>query len=86
MSEQDVFKTDDMALAAFISLTIAPDRFEWDGDSCYWIFPKTDNLQGLVTDFSGGNARVDPKAFNARFAKMKREMFDANKNRSAKAV
>lgn len=76
-TDVELFKTNDMSMAAFLSLSTEPLRVEWNDkdNSCYWYFQDTVELSDLVTDFSGGKASVDPKVYSYRYAQMKKDMF-----------
>lgn len=83
---EELFKTDDTSLATFLSLYIEPTKHEWDGDACFWFFPNDEELAGLVRDFAGGNARVDPRAYSSQFSKRKKEMYQAQQLAKKRAV
>lgn len=71
------FKTDDTSLATFLSLHIEPLQFQWEERACFWYFPDSAELASLVRDFSGGEARVDPRIYSSMFSKRKKELYQA---------
>lgn len=71
------WRTDEMACAAFLCHNeVELIRLEWELDSCYFVFPNTDEVQELVVEFIGGNGLVEPREYNMDFAKLKRAMFE----------
>lgn len=71
-----LFKTNDMSLAAYLCLHKEPVQCEWNHrtNSCYWFFTDGDGLDELVTAYSGGQARVDPKEYSYHYAQLKKSM------------
>ena len=68
------FKTANLALAAFLSFTLEPLRMQWEDGTCYWFFPESDEVQALVTQFTGGKAQVDPRAYSYKITQMRKDM------------
>lgn len=77
MAEKKLWKTNDMSLAAFLSLHAEPEDAVWDvkDNTVYWFFFETPELTALVASFSGNQAQVDPKVYSYRYAQMKKDMF-----------
>lgn len=75
--EDGDFRTDDTSLATFLSLEIDPTGYKWVDKACFWFFPNSDRLASLVRDFSGGDARVDPRKYSSAYSKRKKEMNQA---------
>lgn len=69
-----MFRTANMAMAAFLSFHMEPVRSEWREGTCFWFFTESDALNSLVTDFSGGKALVDPRAFSYKLTQMRKEI------------
>lgn len=72
--EPDEFRTANMALAGYLSFFIENNGVGWSNDTCYWTFPQSEQLQQLVTEFSGGNAKVDPREYSYRLTQMRKQM------------
>lgn len=72
-----IFRTDDTSLATYLSLHIEPKEYKWEERVCFWYFPDSPELAALVRDFSGGEARVDPREYSTMFSKRKKEMYQA---------
>lgn len=70
----ETFKTANMALAAFLVFTKTPLRMERTGGTCFWFFEEDTKLQELVTQFSGGQALVDPRAYSYKLTQMRKEI------------
>lgn len=75
------WSTSNLALAAFLLIQDHDYvRTDWQDSlgrmSCSWVFRPTTELADDVSDFEGGNARVDPKRFNYIFGRMKRDMME----------
>lgn len=87
MEEEEYFSTDEMALATY--LIMCGETFvdvEWEEtyhprgsrETCFFLFDRSSALESHIKDFNTGDARVDPRLFNATFGKMKRRMMDSN--------
>lgn len=69
------FRTANLALAALLDLNhLKPLRSEWEDGTCFWIFSESSQLSELVTQFSGGTATVDPRAYSYKLTQMRKEM------------
>lgn len=70
------FETEEMALTAYLrAMEFEVEKVYWREGACKWVFEDSDELRNAVTQFSGGEARVDPKKYNRIFSKMKSEMY-----------
>ena len=70
------WRTDDMSLAAFLSLTLEQDpEIEWEMESCYFVFDKCDQLIDAVAGFLSDTVKVSPRQYNLEMAKMKKAIF-----------
>lgn len=76
------FKTANLPLAAYLSFTVAPLRREWDQSTCYWLFNENQQLHQLVTEFSGGKALVDARAYSYRLTQMRKEVLEEKRTRA----
>jgi cold shock CspA family protein len=72
---EDTWKTDDMGLASYVSMHLDIVDVAWEGDSCYWHFDDTDELEELVTEYLFGSPVADVRKFNEQNAKLKRTLF-----------
>lgn len=75
MSSRELFKTDNMSLAAFLHMSRPIVRTEWRGRTCSWLFEKADGMQSQIDEFLRGDARVDPVQYNDSYSKLKTESF-----------
>lgn len=76
MSEQ--WTTDDLALATFLSLNKhAIEEMEWrpPGD-CFFVFQRNPDLMIHVINYTGNDARVDPKEFITEYGRVKKAMLE----------
>lgn len=74
------WKTDDMGLAAFLTLEgHEVQEMEWELDSCYFVFHETEGLLTLLSKFVSGDACVEPRRYNMNFASLKKKMFASRK-------
>lgn len=65
-----------MSLAAFLCLEGEELLdYQWERDSCWFVFEKTQSLMDSVTDFISGNALVEPSRYNTVFSEIKKKMF-----------
>lgn len=78
MSDDEIeeWRTDDLALAAFLRYQDEDDfiQFEWDGSSCFCVFRHSDELVRDAGNFMGGNATVDPVRYNLIYAQVRNDM------------
>lgn len=78
-NQPDPFRTDDLSIAAFLSLTLGVDpTLEWEMASCYFVFEPGEDLNKLVYDYVSGAARVEPGAYNLEHGKIKKAMFSSS--------
>lgn len=71
------WRTDDMALAAYIALEGGIDpAMHWEMESCYFVFHDGKELEAAVTEFVSGRARVEPRQYNMTFSRLKKAMFN----------
>ena len=85
MEASEFFKTDNTSLATYLSLTFEPVKYQWEERACFWYFKNSPELAQQVTEYSGGEARVEPRAYSAMFSNRKKELFQAQRdNRAAK--
>jgi hypothetical protein len=75
--EEDQWRTDDMALAAFLLVEFGEDPFlVWEMSSCYFVFKEPDDVfLEAVQDFFSGKATIEPRKYNMAFAKLKKAVF-----------
>lgn len=74
------FKTANLALAAYLAMEkMEPVNVAWEDGTCFWHFKESSELQSLVTQFSGGQARVDPRAYSYKITQFRKEMRGNNK-------
>lgn len=88
MSEQEqTWKTDSMALAAFLCLEFDIVDVIWEDSSWrgsfFWHFTDTEDLADAVSDYMGGLASVDPRKYNDAVSRLKRDMFDQKNSMKA---
>ena len=69
-----LFRTANMAMAAFLSFEMPIKSVEWRDGTCFWFFTKSTQLNELVTAFQGGAARVDPRAYSYKLTQMRKDM------------
>ena len=80
MTEDCVYRTDDLALATVLSLKgykyqmakLTQRKVIWD---FVYEDPQEDDFLDLVHDFWEFNSTVEPRAFTLRWAEMRRELF-----------
>lgn len=72
--EDGHWKTNDLALAAYLSLNWKVTEARWVGSSCFWYFEYSDEMVSDVVKYLGGTAQVDPVAYTAAHAELKRTM------------
>ena len=74
----DPFRTDDLSIAAFLSLSLGVDPvLEWEMSSCYFVFEPGEDLNQLVYEYVSGAAMVEPCAYNLEHGKIKKAMFSS---------
>lgn len=77
-----VFRTANLPLAAFLSFNVDPLRREWDQSTCFWLFSEDPRLHQLVTEFSGGKAMVDARAYSYRLTQMRKEVLEEKRTKA----
>lgn len=76
-TEDRNWKTDDMALAAYLMVELKNDpTLQWEMESCYFEFGETDDLLDAVQDFVSGESLIEPRMYNMAFAKLKKAVFN----------
>lgn len=72
----ELFKTENMSLAAFLHMAHPVLRTEWVNQrTCAWVFEITPDMPDLIAEFESGEARVDPVEYNSSYGKLKQESF-----------
>lgn len=81
------FRTNDMAMATMLKMEgHSVQGMEWEANTCYWVFMRTDGLVEMVQDFQESRARVDPKRYNREFTKTKQELWESKRSHEAAEV
>ena len=76
----DFYKTNDMALVAFLRTTgHTPQAVRYEDTTCYWVFLYNDAIVTLVSEFSLGNALAEPREFSRQYGVTKQEMYRATR-------
>jgi hypothetical protein len=78
MGEPLMYRSSDMGTVAFL-------RYRgYESQGCkrvdgqvIWSFLSSDGLLTALDEYNGGTAKVDPRAYNAHFAAVKRELHKA---------
>ena len=74
--EDEVWITDEIGLASFIALRSGVDpEFEWNGEACSFLFPKTEKAMALVVEYVAGQALVEPREFYVKASNIRKAMF-----------
>jgi hypothetical protein len=70
------WETDDMSLAAYLMLALDEEpEYSWDGESCFFIFISTSQLNEEVAKYYGNQAVVNPREYSKEFSRLKRATF-----------
>lgn len=73
---QEFHRVSDVALATVLTLEGHDHQdMEVDGDTVYWLFRNTPGVTGIVDLYAEKKCLVEPREYNALFAKMKGRMF-----------
>ena len=79
--QQTTWRTDDIALAAYLRYLDYPlEELEWDLNSCFFLFKRTDKLIADVQDFVSDEALVIPRRYSMVFGQLKKAMFEDHPN------
>lgn len=74
----EFYRTNNLALAAFLRHQgHAHQGMQWQGETCFWYFDKSDPLLEIVDKFFKGDALVEPRAYNKVFGQIRKELFDS---------
>lgn len=80
--EDQTWETHELSLAAYLALELGVDpTYLWDGDNCYFSFPRSQSLLNEVVSFLGGEADVEPREYYMKTADIKKAMFRAKSRR-----
>ena len=71
-----MFRTANLPLAAYLSFSVDPLRKEWEKSTCFWLFNNDEELEKLVTGFTGGKAMVDARAYSYRITQMRKDVLE----------
>lgn len=86
MDEPEIWTTDDLAFATFLTLQGHDiQEMEWSDGTCEFKFLIEDNFMNDVIDYTGGLARVDPKEFMTSFNRTKRRILNDPRRTTARA-
>lgn len=74
----ETWETHELSLAAYLALEMECDpEYVWEGDQCYFVFPRSERLLNEVVSFLGGEADVEPREYFMKAADVKKAMFRA---------
>lgn len=71
------WRTDNLALAAWLAMELPIDRMEWEDSTCYWVFTRSDDLEEDVTEFMMGEPMVNAREYNDKLDALKRSIFNS---------
>jgi hypothetical protein len=75
--QQADFRTDDLAMAAFLHCEGYVFTVEALGRKAWFIFAPVDGLETCVDDYRDGVAEVEPRTFAQATGHCRRKMYDA---------
>jgi hypothetical protein len=72
MTDYEYYKTNDMAMVAYLSLNgHAPQNTAMEGNLCWWTFIAVGDLMTRVDAFLRDEAKVNPREYSKFFAQTK---------------
>lgn len=71
------FRTDDLALAAYLHSEGYAFSVETHGRKGWWIFGEVDGLYGCVDDYHDGMVEVEPKRYTQATGHCRKVLYDA---------
>jgi hypothetical protein len=71
------FRTDDLALSAFLHTEGYAFSVETRGRKAYFVFPFVDDLYSAVDDYRDGIAQVEPRSLIQATGHCRKMMYDA---------
>jgi len=72
--EEERFETSHTACAVFLVYCGFEAEVEWEGDTCFFFFKNTSELQAEFARFISGQARVEPQQYSNTFGQVTRRM------------
>lgn len=79
---EHTWSTDELSLAAFVWMQFKTEpEVKWDGESCSFAFPRSDELLLSVVKFVSGESRVEPKEYHMHVTNLRKKMFNSKPSR-----
>jgi hypothetical protein len=76
LEEETRFETGLTALAVYLVYSGCDiDEIEWRDELCFFLFENTPQLQGEMTKFVSGQARVEPQQYSNTFGQVTKRMW-----------
>lgn len=77
LDPNDFYRSNDMGIVTYFKcVDFTAQAMQWENGTCYWVFRITDALLEHLDLYQSGNARVNPRDYNRRYAEVKREFYE----------
>lgn len=75
--DNELWRTDDLALATYLGLHLPIVKTEWDEDRrCHWYFERSDDLEDYVVEWQFGDPAVNAREYADLNNRLKKQMFE----------
>jgi Domain of unknown function (DUF5659) len=79
MNKQTMYQTSDLACAAVLALYIPLDDIDKsDPRRAYFIFPRTAELENIISEFQKRQLSVEPRAYFDQIKALKTRLYELN--------